>query len=71
MSVSATTVHTDAPSDFSVPGPVQDDDTLPDALAPMVRNAWYVVAESKKVGRDLRGVRVLGEPLVLYRTQAG
>jgi len=71
MSVSATTVHTDAPSDFSVPGPVEDDDKLPDALAPMVRNAWYVVAESKKVGRDLRGVRVLGEPLVLYRTQAG
>jgi phenylpropionate dioxygenase-like ring-hydroxylating dioxygenase large terminal subunit len=71
MSVSATTVHTDAPNDFSVPGSVQDYGELPDAMAPMVRNAWYVVAESKKVGRELRGIRVLGEPLVLYRTQSG
>jgi phenylpropionate dioxygenase-like ring-hydroxylating dioxygenase large terminal subunit len=58
-------------NDFSVPGPVRDGDELPGALAPLVRNAWYVVAESKDVGRELRGIRALGEPLVLFRTEAG
>lgn len=44
---------------------------LPDAFAPMVRNAWYVIAERKDVGRELRSLKVLGEPLVFYRTEAG
>lgn len=44
---------------------------LPDAFAPMVRNAWYVVAERKDVNRELRSIKVLGEPLVIYRSEAG
>lgn len=56
---------------FVVPGPVLDNEALPDAFAPLIRNAWYVVAESRHVDLELRGVRVLGEPLVLYRTEAG
>ena len=56
---------------FAMAGPARDDDHLPEAFAPFVRNAWYVVAESKDVGRQLRCIRALGEPLVLYRTEAG
>lgn len=44
---------------------------MPDALAPLIRNAWYVVALTSDVGRELTGLKVLGEPLVLYRTEAG
>ncbi|GAA3088681.1 aromatic ring-hydroxylating dioxygenase subunit alpha [Streptomyces rectiviolaceus] len=35
------------------------------------RNQWYVAAWSSEVGRELLGRTVLGEPLALYRTQAG
>jgi vanillate O-demethylase monooxygenase subunit len=56
---------------FAIPGPARDDDEIPDAFAPLIRNCWYVVAESKKIGRELQAIRVLGEPLVLYRTEAG
>ncbi|WP_235787080.1 Rieske 2Fe-2S domain-containing protein [Streptomyces mutabilis] len=33
------------------------------------RNQWYVAAHSHEVGRDLLGRTVLGEPLVLYRSE--
>jgi nitrite reductase/ring-hydroxylating ferredoxin subunit len=46
-------------------------DGLPDAFGPMIRNAWYVVAALKDVGRNLLSLKVLGEPLVIYRTEAG
>lgn len=46
-------------------------DGLPEAFAPLVRNAWYVVAECKDLGRDLRHITALSEPLVMYRTEAG
>ncbi|MGW7082932.1 aromatic ring-hydroxylating dioxygenase subunit alpha [Streptomyces sp. NPDC054871] len=35
------------------------------------RDQWYVAAWSSEVGRELLGRTVLGEPLALYRTQAG
>lgn len=44
---------------------------LPEAFAPLVRNAWYVVAEREAVGRELTSIKVLGEPLVIYRSEAG
>ena len=36
-----------------------------------VRNAWYVVTWSRNVGRSLMPVTLLGEPVVLYRTEDG
>ena len=36
-----------------------------------LRNAWYVAAWDHEVTRDLRAVRVLGDSIVLYRTEAG
>ena len=47
------------------------DPALPDAFAPLIRNAWYVVAEHAAIGRDLTSIKVLGNPLVIYRTEAG
>jgi vanillate O-demethylase monooxygenase subunit len=35
------------------------------------RNQWYVAAYVNEVGRDLLARTVLGEPLVLYRTESG
>ncbi|MBC7608662.1 MAG: aromatic ring-hydroxylating dioxygenase subunit alpha [Polaromonas sp.] len=35
------------------------------------RNAWYVAALSPQVGRHLKPVKILGEAIVLYRTQDG
>ncbi|WBB52951.1 Rieske 2Fe-2S domain-containing protein [Verrucosispora sp. WMMD573] len=35
------------------------------------RNQWYVTAYRNEVGRDLLARTVLGEPLVLYRTESG
>lgn len=36
-----------------------------------LRNAWYVAEISSQVDRTPRAVRVLGEPIVLYRKQNG
>ncbi|MER5548423.1 aromatic ring-hydroxylating dioxygenase subunit alpha [Streptomyces sp. NPDC002589] len=33
------------------------------------RNQWYVAAYSNEIGRELLGRTILGEPIVLYRTQ--
>lgn len=44
---------------------------LPAPFAPLVRDAWYVIAERAEVGRELVGVEVLGEPLVYYRSENG
>ena len=60
-----------AAGDFAVSGLPRDDDNLPEAVAPLIRNAWYVVSESKNVAHELRAIRALGQPLVLYRTEAG
>ncbi len=35
------------------------------------RNQWYVAAYGTEVGRDLLARTVLGQPLALYRTEAG
>lgn len=43
---------------------------MPDHTA-FARDQWYVAAWSSEVGRELLGRTVLGEPLALYRTQAG
>jgi phenylpropionate dioxygenase-like ring-hydroxylating dioxygenase large terminal subunit len=36
-----------------------------------VRDQWYIAAFSREVGRELVGRTVCGEPIVLYRLQAG
>jgi vanillate O-demethylase monooxygenase subunit len=36
-----------------------------------VRNQWYVAAYAHEVGRELLGRTVLGEPILLYRTEDG
>ncbi|HWI85859.1 MAG TPA: aromatic ring-hydroxylating dioxygenase subunit alpha [Sphingomonas sp.] len=38
---------------------------------PLIRNCWYVAAWSSEVGRSLLSRRILGEQLLLYRTQDG
>jgi phenylpropionate dioxygenase-like ring-hydroxylating dioxygenase large terminal subunit len=40
-------------------------------MTAFVRNQWYVAAYGEEVGDDLLGRTVLGEPIVLYRTQDG
>lgn len=54
-----------------IPGLPLDLADIPDANAPFIRNAWYVIAESKNVGKELKSIRVLDEPLVMYRTEDG
>lgn len=44
-------------------------DTTADPL--FLRNAWYVAAWDHEVTRALTPVTILGEPVVLYRTEAG
>ncbi len=36
-----------------------------------LRNVWYIAATASEVTRDLRRVRVLGEDIVVYRTEKG
>jgi len=36
-----------------------------------LRNQWYVAAASTELGRALLPRKILGEPIVLYRTEAG
>src|SRR6202035_1104501 len=36
-----------------------------------LRNAWYVAAWDHEVTRELRAVRIIGDSIVLYRTEAG
>jgi vanillate O-demethylase monooxygenase subunit len=36
-----------------------------------LRNFWYIAAESREVGRSLLQRSLLGEPVVMYRTQEG
>ncbi|MEU6841558.1 aromatic ring-hydroxylating dioxygenase subunit alpha [Streptomyces sp. NPDC046716] len=43
----------------------------PPAGPAFARDQWYVAAWSSEVGRELLGRTVLGEPLALYRTEAG
>lgn len=38
---------------------------------PYVRDSWYPAAWSKDIGRELRSCKLLGEDIVLYRTEAG
>ncbi|MEU6082461.1 aromatic ring-hydroxylating dioxygenase subunit alpha [Streptomyces sp. NPDC047108] len=38
---------------------------------PFARNQWYVAAYGRDVGRELLARTILGEPLVLYRTEQG
>jgi len=40
-------------------------------MTALIRNQWYVAAYSEEVGEPLLGRTILGEPLVLYRTQDG
>src|SRR5688572_12384039 len=36
-----------------------------------LRNYWYAAALASEVGRTLLARRILGEPLVLFRTESG
>ena len=36
-----------------------------------LRNSWYVAALSSEIKAELRSLRILGENIVLYRTQSG
>ncbi|MBB4858685.1 vanillate O-demethylase monooxygenase subunit [Novosphingobium chloroacetimidivorans] len=50
----------------------RSDDAPPqDCIAPLIYNAWYVIALSEEVDRTLRVIKVLNQPLVYYRTEAG
>ncbi|PWI10858.1 Rieske (2Fe-2S) protein [Streptomyces sp. NWU339] len=40
-------------------------------MTAFVRNQWYVAAYAHEVGRELLGRTVLGEPILLYRTEDG
>ena len=40
-------------------------------MSTYLRNTWYVAALSPEVGREPKAIRILGEAVVLYRTQAG
>jgi phenylpropionate dioxygenase-like ring-hydroxylating dioxygenase large terminal subunit len=42
-----------------------------DHMAGFIRNQWYVAAYSAEVGRDILARTILGEALVLYRTDQG
>lgn len=42
-----------------------------EAMGPLIFNAWYVIAEAAEVDRSLKSIKVCGEPLVYYRTEAG
>ncbi|MFD7599736.1 Rieske 2Fe-2S domain-containing protein [Streptomyces mirabilis] len=43
----------------------------PSGLGPLIKNAWYVVAARADVGRELRQITVLNEPLVYFRAEDG
>lgn len=40
-------------------------------MTAFIRNQWYVAAYGREVGRELLGRTVLGEPILLYRTEDG
>ncbi len=40
-------------------------------MTAFVRDQWYVAAYTKEVGRELLARTILGEPIVLYRTEGG
>jgi len=57
---------------FTIAGlPTPESQTLPDAMAPLIFNAWYVIAKRAEVDRSLRAIKSLGQPLVYYRTEDG
>ena len=41
------------------------------AMTGFLRNAWYVASFSREVGRAPVARRLLGEAVVLYRTEGG
>lgn len=44
---------------------------LADRSTPFVTNCWYVAGYASDFGRELKGRRILGRPLVFYRTKEG
>jgi phenylpropionate dioxygenase-like ring-hydroxylating dioxygenase large terminal subunit len=58
------------PDRIMIPG-LPKDQAVPTGMAPLIRNAWYVIAERSTVDRTLRSIKALGEPLVFFRTEAG
>jgi nitrite reductase/ring-hydroxylating ferredoxin subunit len=73
--MSETDVALKSESRFEIPGlPLNDYADVQsgtDAMAPLIFNAWYVIAQSENVDRSLRSIKVLGQPLVFYRTEEG
>lgn len=67
VEVSGAPAHAPAGRQFTL----DDGSPLPEAFAPFVYDAWYVIAIRTDLRHELRGITVLGEPLVYYRTAAG
>jgi phenylpropionate dioxygenase-like ring-hydroxylating dioxygenase large terminal subunit len=44
---------------------------MAESHTPLIRNCWYVVGWGTEVGRNLLSRRILGRPIVLYRTADG
>ena len=59
----------DAPE--AKPGKISTEQKLPKAFAPLVRNVWYVISARNELTHALRGIKVLGELLVMYRAENG
>ena len=38
---------------------------------PLIRNAWYCAAWAEQITTEMTARRILNEPVVMYRTQAG
>ncbi|MEZ5897178.1 MAG: aromatic ring-hydroxylating dioxygenase subunit alpha [Parvularculaceae bacterium] len=57
--------------DIPIAGPEATGDNFPEQMAPLIFSAWYVIAKSEDAGRTLSPIRVLAQPLVFYRTEAG
>lgn len=40
-------------------------------FAPMIANAWYAIAPTSAVGRELGAITIIGQPLVYFRAEDG
>ncbi len=64
-------MSTTAPSQNSVQTRHPAGDQAPVEGFGVIRDQWYVAAYGREVGPDLLARTILGEPIVLYRTQDG
>ncbi len=62
---------TDSSSSLGVASRLPSPREMPRQFAPLLRNAWYVLATRQDVDRTLKSILVLGDPLVYYRAEDG